>query len=67
MILQSLGHSVCGGVQKKMTINERLRQSLLENKKKPALKKRRIKTIVSRYRLHAKKGETGDQYEKDCE
>ena len=43
MILQSLGHSVCGGVQKKMTINERLRQSLLENKKKPAVKKEKNK------------------------
>ena len=67
LILQSTGHAVCGRVQKEMTVRERCRQNILEIKKRPPVRKDRIKRIRSNFWLYAQKGEEGDKYDKTGE
>ena len=49
------------------TVRERCRQNILEIKKRPPVRKDRIKRIRSNFWLYAQKGEEGDKYDKTGE
>lgn len=64
LILQSIGHSICGNVMRKIKLREKQRQYHLAYQKLAKVKKRRIKKRDANWIIHAIHGEQGNLYDK---
>ena len=67
LILQKVGHSICGKVTQKMKAWQRQRNKNALYHKKAKYRKTRIKKTEGQYWFYGKKGEIGNKYKKNVE